>query len=262
MTIPLLLLRNYGASDAVEVRYGEFVAGLQSTGVFAIGYMDETMALCESDAIALLPQHYIAAHTASFAPAVSRRIIVLSDEKMMRMVFPDAKYAAEIQWQHSIYALGAAPTQAGFWGRQKIAVLMDAVVAFAQGDKHCQFDATQSQCGVDIIAEYCQVIYGVEWCATGAIASANRTVAEQGYLTLVGIWESTQQLEREVESDGRPVGGYVLGVLEECATALQRLLADPPTSMPAYLVARMNRRYKKEYLFAQMIALRARQAQP
>lgn len=258
MTIPLLLMRNYGGSEAVEFRYGEFVAGLQSTGAFGIAYMDDAAMLGECDAIALLPQHYLAAHTALFAPSERRRIIVLSDEKMMRLVFPDAEYAAEIQWQHSIYALGSAPTQAGFWGRQKIVALMDAVVAFTQGDQHCQFDTAQLQRAVDVIAEYCQVIYGVEWCATSAVASMNRTVAEQGYLTLVGLWESAQQLKREAESDW-PTGDHVLGVLEECATALQRLLAEPPTSMPAYLVARMHRRYSREQLLEQMMALRVQQ---
>jgi hypothetical protein len=199
MTIPLRLFKTYVLGQDDEVRYGEFVAGLQETEVFTIEYIDEAEPLQASDAIALLPQHFLREHGESLEPSTRRRIIVLSTEKLMRMVFPDLEYAAEVQWQHSTYAPDAPATTTGFWGQQTIVALMDAFVAFAQGDTHCQFDTIAPQHGAEIIGEYCQVVYGLEWIATLRTAALNRTIAGQSYLTLVGIWESAQRHMRAAE---------------------------------------------------------------
>ncbi len=60
----------------------------------------------------------------------------------------------------------------GFFARTWEVTLLDAYVrpTFSPGE-FCYFDAVAPMYGTEILAEYCQVIYGVEWLWTLAVAA-------------------------------------------------------------------------------------------
>lgn len=122
---------------------------------------------------------------------------------------------------------------------------------------------------IEILVEYCHVLYGVEWINTLDVAAPGRTVQEQHYLTLVGIYEGARRFLQDVsaalvvsaetvetvvevfpalappDDPRRPIAQ---ALVREAAAALEAMWKEPPVTMAPHLVARMHKRYSLEEL--------------
>jgi hypothetical protein len=163
-------------------------------------------------------------------------------------------------------------TTRGFFARRWEVSLMDAVAKrpFCS-EEFTFFDSLQPLPTIEILVEYCHVLYGVEWLNTLDVASPARSVKGQHYLVLVGIYEGARRFLQDVEarldfSDSFDIVKTVVEVfpafappedprrpiakalVREAAAALEEMWRAPPSTMAPHLVARMRKRYSLEEL--------------
>jgi hypothetical protein len=160
----------------------------------------------------------------------------------------------------------------GFFGKRWEVSLMDGIAdtSFSSAS-YSHFKTLQPQPGIEILAEYCHVIYGVEWINTLDVAPPGRAVSGQHYLTLVGIYEGARRFLQDVPASVVVLGGFdalatnvevfpafaspddprrpiAMALVREAAHALEAMWEDPPATMAPHLVARMHKRYSLEEL--------------
>jgi hypothetical protein len=155
--------------------------------------------------------------------------------------------------------LAPSLTTLGHWVKRWEASLMDATTKqYVEGANHGIMVTTTEMTLLDMLIEYCQVIYGVEWLRTMDVAPPGRQVRGQEYLILVGIYEGARRFLHDVEVAGTvypafapaddPNQATALAVMRDASYALETLLESTPTTMPAHQVTQLHKRYSKHSL--------------
>jgi hypothetical protein len=169
-------------------------------------------------------------------------------------------FAGEIDMYFSIVVfLTPIPTKQGFWVKRWEANLMGATTKKNfTGITHGIMVTATEMTLLDMLIEYCQVIYGVEWLRTMDVAPPGRQVHGQEYLILVGIYEGARRFLHDVEVAGTvypafapaddPNRATALAVMRDASYALGLLLESTPATMPAHQVQQLNQRYSKHSL--------------